>query len=132
MGVHVRCTSAKKLVSSIFAKILKVATKIRETCEKTLFTPPIPTKATNSIVSVQAIRGCQNCQHMFSNRLLQHRQQVFSDTTYPNHKRLFSNFLSPNCHRLFSNKRAQNCQIYLAIISSRLPVVISNIRMPNG
>ncbi len=30
----------------------KVATKIRETCEKTLFTPPSPTKATSSIVSV--------------------------------------------------------------------------------
>jgi hypothetical protein len=43
---------AKKLVSSNFAKILEVATKIRETCEKTLFTPPSPIKATNSIVSV--------------------------------------------------------------------------------
>jgi hypothetical protein len=42
----------KKLVSSNFAKILEVATKIRETCEKTLFTPPSPIKATNSIVSV--------------------------------------------------------------------------------
>jgi hypothetical protein len=73
MGAHVRCTSsecqryekgdkkldscaaekgAKKLVSSDFAKILEVATKIRETCEKTLFTPPNPIKATNSIVSV--------------------------------------------------------------------------------
>jgi hypothetical protein len=52
MGAHVRCTSAKKLVSSDVAKILKVATKIRETCEKTLFTPPSPTKAKNSIVSV--------------------------------------------------------------------------------
>ncbi len=30
----------------------KVATKIRETCEKTLFTPPSPIKAANSIVSV--------------------------------------------------------------------------------
>ncbi len=30
----------------------KVATKIRETCEKTLFTPPSPIKATNSIVFV--------------------------------------------------------------------------------
>ncbi len=30
----------------------KVVTKIRETCEKTLFTPPSPIKATNSIVSV--------------------------------------------------------------------------------
>ncbi len=30
----------------------KVATKIRETCEKTLFTPPSPIKATNSIISV--------------------------------------------------------------------------------
>ncbi len=73
MGAHVRGTSsecqgygkqderldscaaekgAKKLVSSNFAKILKVATKIRETCEKTLFPPPSPIKATNSIVSV--------------------------------------------------------------------------------
>jgi hypothetical protein len=73
MGAHVQCTSlecqwyekwdekldsraaekgAKKLVSSDFAKILEVATKIRETCEKTLFTPPSPIKTTNSIVSV--------------------------------------------------------------------------------
>jgi hypothetical protein len=43
---------AKKLVRSDFAKILEIATKIRETCEKTLFTPPSPIKATNSIVSV--------------------------------------------------------------------------------
>jgi hypothetical protein len=46
MGAHVQCTSAKKLVSTNFAKILKVATKIRETCEKTLFTPSSPVKAT--------------------------------------------------------------------------------------
>jgi hypothetical protein len=73
MGAHVQCTSlecqwhekqdkkldsraaekgAKKLVSSNFAKILEAATKIRETCEKTLCTPPSPIKATNSIVSV--------------------------------------------------------------------------------
>jgi hypothetical protein len=43
---------AEKLVSSDFVKILEVATKIRETCEKTLFTPPSPLKATNSILSV--------------------------------------------------------------------------------
>jgi hypothetical protein len=43
-GANVRCTRAVKLVSSDFAKILKVLTKIRETCEKTLFTPPSPTK----------------------------------------------------------------------------------------
>ncbi len=81
MEAHVQCTSAKKLVSSNFAKILKVATKIRETCEKTLFTPPSLKKATNSIVYVEAIRGPQNCQHMFSNRLMQNCQQAFSDTT---------------------------------------------------
>jgi hypothetical protein len=73
MGAHVRRTSlecqgykkqdkksdsraakkgAKKIVSSDFAKILEIATKIRETCEKTLFTPSSPVKATNSIVSV--------------------------------------------------------------------------------
>jgi hypothetical protein len=46
MGVHVQCTSAKKLVSSNWAKILKVANKIRETCEKTLFTPSSRVKAT--------------------------------------------------------------------------------------
>jgi hypothetical protein len=46
MGAHVQCTRAKKLVSSDFAKILKVATKIRETCEKTLFIPFSPIKAT--------------------------------------------------------------------------------------
>ncbi len=46
MGVHVQNTSAKKLVRSDFAKILKVATKIRETCEKTLFTPSSPVEAT--------------------------------------------------------------------------------------
>jgi hypothetical protein len=72
-GTHLQCTSsecqgyekrddksdsrsaengAKKLVSSDFAKILEVATKIRETCEKALFTPHSPIKATNSIVSV--------------------------------------------------------------------------------
>jgi hypothetical protein len=43
---------AKKLVSSNFAKMLEVATKIRETCENTLFTPPSPIKAINFIVSV--------------------------------------------------------------------------------
>jgi hypothetical protein len=70
---------------------MKVATKIRETCEKTLFTPPSPIKATNSIVSVQAIKGRQNCQHMFSDRRSQNFQQVFSDKIKPNRQQLFSN-----------------------------------------
>jgi hypothetical protein len=44
---------AKKLVSSDSAKILekKVAIKIRETCEKTMFTPSNSIKATNPIVT---------------------------------------------------------------------------------
>jgi hypothetical protein len=46
MGAHVQSTCAKKLVSRDFAKILNVATKIRETCERTLFTPSSPVKAT--------------------------------------------------------------------------------------
>ncbi len=46
-------------------------------------------------------------------------------------KRLFSKFSSPNRHRLFSDKRAQNCRIYLATISSRSPVFISNRKTPN-
>ncbi len=102
MGVHVRCTNsecqenkkqdkkldsraakkgAKKFVSSNFANILEVATKIREICEKTLFTPLSPIKAINSIISVKAIRGHQNCQRMFSNRLSQNYQQAVSNKT---------------------------------------------------
>jgi hypothetical protein len=44
---------AKKLVGSDCAKILekKVAIKIRETCEKTMFTPSNAIKATNPIVT---------------------------------------------------------------------------------
>jgi hypothetical protein len=49
---HAAEKGAKKLRRSDFAKILEVVTKIRETCEKTLFTPSSPIKATNSIVSV--------------------------------------------------------------------------------
>jgi hypothetical protein len=71
----------RNLISSDFAKILKIATKRRETCEKSLFTPPSPTKAITSIVSVQAIRGRQNCQHMFSNRLSQNCQRAFNKMT---------------------------------------------------
>jgi hypothetical protein len=43
----------KKLVSSNFAKILEksVVIKIRETCEKKMFTPSNPIKATNPIVT---------------------------------------------------------------------------------
>ena len=46
MGAQVQGTYAKKLVSSKLVKMLEVATKIRETCEKTLFTPSSPVKAT--------------------------------------------------------------------------------------
>ncbi len=67
MGAHVQCTSAKKLVSSDFAKILEVATKIRETCEKTLFTPSSPVKAT------KLYRFC------WSNKRSQNRQSILSD-----------------------------------------------------
>ncbi len=48
------CTKycAKKLVSSDFAKILNVKTKIRETCEKHCLLPLVQLKLLNSIVSV--------------------------------------------------------------------------------
>ncbi len=73
MGAHVRCAildcqwyekqdkklgscaakkGAKKLVSSNFAKIQEVGTKIREIGEEISLTPPSPIKATNSIVFV--------------------------------------------------------------------------------
>jgi hypothetical protein len=48
---HTTKKGAKKLVSSDVTKMLekKVAIKIRETCEKTMFTPSNPIKATNPI-----------------------------------------------------------------------------------
>jgi hypothetical protein len=44
---------AKRLVSSDFVKILEneSSDKDRETCEKTMFTPSNPIKATNTIVT---------------------------------------------------------------------------------
>jgi hypothetical protein len=132
MGAHVRCTSTKKLVSSDFAKILKVATKIRETCEKTLFTPPGPIKATNSIVSVQAIRGRQNCQH----KLAIGCRKIASEHLAIRHSQITSNYLAILDRQIaiayLAIKEHKNCRIYLAIISSRSPVIISNIRKPNS
>jgi hypothetical protein len=54
IGSRAAKKGTKKLVSNVFAKILEYESsdKIRETCEKTLFTPPSPIKATNAIVSV--------------------------------------------------------------------------------
>jgi hypothetical protein len=50
---HAAEKGTKKLVSSNCAKILenKVVIKIRESCEKTMFTPSNPIKATNPIVT---------------------------------------------------------------------------------
>jgi hypothetical protein len=88
---------AKKLVSSDVAKILEkeVAIKIRETCEKTMFTPSNPIKATNPIVSLLlSNRMLPNCQREFSNIRLSDRQQEFSDICSPDQKRQFSNVRS--------------------------------------
>ncbi len=94
-------------------------------------------------------------QHILSDKILLKSLSLFSDRWSPkfiaclaigcrkiasedwairhsqNQKRLFSEFWLPNYHCLFSNKRAQNCRIYLAIISSRSPVIISDIKTPN-
>ena len=67
MGAHVRCTSVQKVVSSNLAKTLKVATKIRETCEKTSFTPSSSLKAT------KLYRFC------LSDKRSPNRQSTFSD-----------------------------------------------------
>jgi hypothetical protein len=50
---HAAKKGAKKLVSSDCAKILekKVAIKIRENCEETMFTPSNLIKATNPIIT---------------------------------------------------------------------------------
>ncbi len=69
MGAHVRSTCAKKVVSSNLAKTLKVAAEIWETCEKTLFTPSSPVKAT------KLYRFC------LSDKRSPNRQSIFSDST---------------------------------------------------
>ncbi len=70
MGAHVRSTSAKKLVSSNFAKILNVVTKIRETCERTLFTPSSPVKATKLYHFCLSDKRSQNRQSILSDKIL--------------------------------------------------------------
>ncbi len=70
MGAHVQCTSAMKLVSSDFAKILEVATKIRETCEKTLFTPSSPVKATKHHRFYLSNKRLPSRQHILSDKIL--------------------------------------------------------------
>jgi hypothetical protein len=82
MGVHVRCTSGKKVVSSNSAKTLIEATKIRETCEKTLFTPSSPIKAT------KLYRFC------LSDKRSPNRQSSFSDCMKCS--RTLSDCLSPS------------------------------------
>jgi hypothetical protein len=69
MGAHVQGTYAKKVVSSNLAKILEVATKIRETCEKTLFTPSSPVKATKLYRFFSSDKRSPNRQSIFSYRL---------------------------------------------------------------
>ncbi len=82
MEAHVQGTYAKKLVSSNLAKTLEVATKIRETCEKTLFTPSSPVKAT------KLYRFCLN------NKMLPNCQSIFSDCK--NCSRTLSDCSSPS------------------------------------
>ena len=83
MGAHVQCTSAKKVVSSDFAKILEVATKIRETCEKTLFTPSSPLKTTKLYRFCLSDKRSQNCQSILSNKVLLKSLSLFSDKWSP-------------------------------------------------
>jgi hypothetical protein len=52
------------------AKILEVATKIRETCEKTLFTPSSPVKATKLYCFCLSGKRSQNCQSILSDKIL--------------------------------------------------------------
>ncbi len=70
MGAHVQSTYAKKLVSSNLAKIIEVATKIRETCEKTLFTPSSPVKATKLYRFCLSDKRSQNRQSILSDKIL--------------------------------------------------------------
>jgi hypothetical protein len=70
---------AKKSVRSNFAKILEVATKIRETCEKTLFTPPSPIKATNEVAKIASICLAIGCRKITSKRLAIRHSQITSN-----------------------------------------------------
>ncbi len=80
MGAHVQCTSASKVVSSNLAKTLKVATKIRETCEKTSFTPSSPVKATKLYRFGLSDKRSQNRQSILSDKILLLKSlSIFSD-----------------------------------------------------
>ncbi len=84
---------ARKLVSSNVAKILekeKVAIKIRETCEKTMFTPSNPNEATNPIVTAYRQGCCQIAKREFSNNRSSDCQQEFSDICLLDHKQRFN------------------------------------------
>ncbi len=113
MGAHVQCTSAKKqLVCSNLAKILEVATKIRETCEKTLFTPSNPVKAT------KLYRFC------LSDKRSQNRQSILSDKILLKSLSPFSNKGSPNgiaCLAIVIKARE-----HLAIVHRQVACILSN------
>ncbi len=79
MGAYLRCTYAKKVVSINLAKILEVATKIRDTCEKTLFTPSSPGKATKLYRFCLSNKRSQNCQSILSDKILLKSLSLFSD-----------------------------------------------------
>jgi hypothetical protein len=76
----------KKLISSNLAKTLKVATKIRETCEKTSFTPFSPIKAT------KLYHFC------LSDKRSPNRQSTFSDCMKCS--RTLSDCSSPSCQHI--------------------------------
>jgi hypothetical protein len=89
---------AEKLVSSDVAKIpeKKVAINIRETCEKTMFTPSNPNKAT-----YKSYRYC------LAMRMLPNRQNEFSDIRSSDRQREFSDIFLPDQKRCFSDKRSE-------------------------
>ncbi len=73
MESHATKKGAKKLVSSNFEKILdkESSNKIRESSEKTMFTPSNPNKATfKSYCYCLAIRTLPNHKHEFSDKIL--------------------------------------------------------------
>ena len=100
MGAQVRGSYAKKLVSSNLAKILEVATKIRETCE--LFTPSSPVKATKLYRFCLSDKRSPNRQSIFSD--IEKVSRILSDCSSPSRQHKLSDKILLESLSLFSNR----------------------------
>jgi hypothetical protein len=95
-------------------KTLKVATKIRETCEKTLFTPSSPVKATKLYRFCLSDKRLPNRQSIFSDSCK--CSQTLSDCPSPSRQHKLSDKILLKSLLLFSDERSPKGIACLAIV----------------